>query len=245
MNPRVIAQVMLSTLEKLAAAGNPMASQALQAPEMPYDPELAALEGLSREEIAQMISSGQFPEGMPPEFLQPPEAEEEPPTEDDLRAQMGLPRMLPSPGMQVSAPDLQQLSSREARGYSVLPPPPGYVYDPSLTAFVPDAQDPGWIPQAMVPQATDRRDWYVRGQQDHAVDAARGELEQAAASDMAAASQQQEAAMQQEAVLRSPEAMRSAARAAGEAEGEAAVRGQAPGARSPGRGAPVTIHIRK
>lgn len=125
-----------------------------------------------------------------------------------------------SPAHGVVASRVEQLDPKRAIGIPVLQPPPGYVYNPELAAFVPNEQDPGWMAVQDALQAQQNKGWYDQGQNDVQADQAQQEIDQTveqdaqASQEQAMAEQDQQAQMQQ---VQQTEQMKAQQKAMGEA----------------------------
>lgn len=157
-----------------------------------------------------------------------------------------------SPAYGIVASRVEQLDPKRAHGIPILRPPPGYVYSPELTAFVPDQASPGWMSEQEAMEAARNRSWYEQGQSDLASAEAQQEMDSAVAQQAEGAiiqrqQAQQQAAIQQAMALRAQQkAMDSVARKRA-LEGPASTAGitdegqSSPMSKKPTRG--VTIKI--
>jgi len=95
--------------------------------------------------------------------------------------------------------EIESLDQKRARGYPIIQAPPGYVFNPDLSQFQPDPNQPGWMPEEEAAVAQQNQQMYQQGQQDQAQGAAQQELD--TSIDQQAqqlAGQQQQAQMQQQ-----------------------------------------------
>lgn len=102
------------------------------------------------------------------------------------------------PIAEVLGTEVEQLDQKRARGYPILQAPPGYVFNPELSAFVPDTQQPGWMPEEQVAQAQNNQQFYQQGQQDQQQGSAQQELDQGVEAQAQALAGQQHQAQQQQ-----------------------------------------------
>lgn len=119
----------------------------------------------------------------------------------------GAPTEESSPLAPIMGTRVEPLSAKQARGFPIVPAPPGYVFAPDLQAFVPDMSQPGWIPEEAVPAAMNNKGYYDQGAADQATAGAQDELDKnvaqtADAAAQQAAADQQEAAMQEAAAMK-------------------------------------------
>jgi hypothetical protein len=103
-----------------------------------------------------------------------------------------------SPAHGVVASRINQLDPRRAVSIPVLQPPPGYVYAPELASFIPNEQDPGWMPQETAIDASKNKGWYDQGQQDVVTGQAQQQLDSQVEEDVNAQAMQQQAIQQQQ-----------------------------------------------
>ena len=95
--------------------------------------------------------------------------------------------------------EIESLDAKRARGYPIIQAPPGYVFNPDLSQFQPDPNQPGWMPEEEAATAQQNQQFYQQGQQDQAQGSAQQELD--TSIDQQAqqlAGQQQQAQMQQQ-----------------------------------------------
>jgi len=128
------------------------------------------------------------------------------------------------PAHGVVASRVTQLDPRRAVGVPVMQPPPGYVYDPNLSSFVPNQGDPGWMAQESVMEAARNKGWYDAGQQDTVTQQAQQQLDTSVQADMDQKNMQaqQETAEQQGMATAKQEGMMTAAKTQGKIQGQQA-----------------------
>ena len=95
--------------------------------------------------------------------------------------------------------EIESLDAKRARGYPIIQAPPGYVFNPDLSQFQPDPNQPGWMPEEEAAVAQQNQQMYQQGQQDQAQGAAQQELDTSIEQQaQQLAGQQQQASMQQQ-----------------------------------------------
>lgn len=103
----------------------------------------------------------------------------------------------PTPASGVVGAKIETKSEKEAKGTPILQPPPGYVFAPDLQAFVPDMNQPGWMPEQQAMQAQNNKGYYDAGAQDTVTQQAQQNLDGQVQQQADAAQQQQMAEQQQ------------------------------------------------
>lgn len=73
--------------------------------------------------------------------------------------------------------EIESLDAKRARGYPIIQAPPGYAFNPDLSQFQPDPNQPGWMPEEEAAVAQQNQQMYQQGQQDQAQGAAQQELD--------------------------------------------------------------------
>ncbi len=106
------------------------------------------------------------------------------------------PQESPVQGVVGSQVELQ--GDRKARGIPIIQPPPGFIYNPELAAFVPDQADPGWMEAAQAQQAANNKTYYDMGAQETQQQQAQAEMDQQAQAQI---DQQQQAVAEQQAAM--------------------------------------------
>jgi hypothetical protein len=98
------------------------------------------------------------------------------------------------PSVKIIGASIEKLDEKRARGVPIVPPPPGFTYDPELGGFAPDSNDPGWLTEPEAMQARENAFAFQQGSQQQAQAGAQQEAQNAAQK--AVAAQQQYAAAQ-------------------------------------------------
>ena len=104
-----------------------------------------------------------------------------------------------APAHGVVGTKIEQYGPKQARGIPMILPPPGYIYDQELAAFVPDPNNPGWMQAEQAMEAARNKAFYDQGHMDETVNRAQEEQDaqvdaQAQEMQMAGQAQQQDAA---------------------------------------------------
>lgn len=113
-----------------------------------------------------------------------------------------------TPAHGVVASRVEQLEDNKAQGIPVIQPPPGFVYQPELKAFVPDESDPGWMSEPQAQAANENAAHYEKGREDVVTDAV--QAEEAEAEQAAVEQQQQEQAAAEQKAMQKQQAQAQA-----------------------------------
>jgi hypothetical protein len=98
------------------------------------------------------------------------------------------------PAVKVIGASIEKIDDMKAHGIPLVEPPPGFVYNPELRAFVPNENDPSWLTEPEAAMAAYTQAAYQKGNEDANTQGAQQEYENSANAQM----QEQQMAMQQE-----------------------------------------------
>ena len=125
---------------------------------------LKGLHNAGQYEAARALTNKEKKAGAQPQAM---------PTEEDVVDQGNY-----DPVAEILGTEVETLDEKRARGYPIIQAPPGYVFNPDLSAFVPDMSQPGWMTEEQAAQAQNNQGWFQQGQQTQAADSAQTELDQ-------------------------------------------------------------------
>lgn len=106
------------------------------------------------------------------------------PEEQQQAARSGAQAEEESPVQQALGNQIEKTEKNKARGFPILPAPPGYVFNPELQAFMPDMAQQGWMTEQQAAQAQNNQGYYQQGQQAQATQGAQAEADTQAAQRM-------------------------------------------------------------